>query len=157
FIGPGYDENARNSILVAIDAATGRDRALTARHWDHVSAVAWPRDGTLLVAGSERNKTNAQIWRVAAADGAIARVTNDLNDYHDLDAAAGAPVMVTILRDAASTLLAGEPSALRPVTDGAARVDGRSALTWTPGGKLIFSAVINGQLDLWMTDADGRN
>jgi Tol biopolymer transport system component len=64
---------------------------------------------------------------------------------------------VTIVRDTASTISAGAPGDLRPVTNGNARHDGENALAWTTDGKLVFSAAVNGQLDLWMADSDGRN
>jgi Tol biopolymer transport system component len=141
-----------------IDVATGHERPLTTRGWDYVSAIAWPRGSRkLLVAGSEHNKLTSQLWRVDADTGAISRLTNDLNDYRDVDIAAGAAAAVTILRDSSSTLLTGTPGDLRAATEGSGRYDGQDALAWTPDGKLIFSATANGQLDLWIADADGTN
>ncbi|HXI30846.1 MAG TPA: protein kinase, partial [Vicinamibacterales bacterium] len=158
FANPGYDDNTRSAMIVAIDASSGQERPLTPRRWDYISAAAPLRDGRrILVAGTERNKLNSQIWSVTADGREIVRLTNDLNDYRDVDIAGATGPAVTILRDLSSTIDVGAPGSLKPVTEGTARYDGQNSLMWTSAGKLIFSASLNGQLDLWMMDADGGN
>jgi Tol biopolymer transport system component len=155
---PGYDDASTNSMIAIIDVATGTQRQLTARFWDHVSAVVWQANGkTLIVAGAQRGKFNSQIWRVAVDTGAISKVTNDTNDYRDAQGATTSPALVTILRDRASTISAGVPGALKPVIEGVARSDGQTGLAWTPDGRLLFSSSIGGQPDLWLADADGQH
>jgi len=153
---PAYDNASTNSMVVIVDAATGTERTLTTRFWDSVSSVDWRRDNTLIVAGNARGTANSQLWRVSVDTGAVSRITSDLNDYRDAQAAVMSPSVVTILRNRESTLSAGAPDHLRSVTEGA-RYDGQTGLAWTRDGRIVFTAAAEGHLDLWMTDTNGRN
>jgi Tol biopolymer transport system component len=147
--------------LDLIDVDSGKERTITDRHWDAVSGIAWSTHGeVLLVSGTEPGKPNYQLWRVNLADGSVRRITNDLNSYQDVSVASTGS-MVTVQGDLSSTVSLVTPGSAdggpKPITSGAGRYDGHSALTWTPEGRLVYSSAVGGVSDLWMSDADGAN
>ena len=136
---------------------------MTSKRWDTIAAVAWLTDDALLVSGAEAAKPNFQIWRVSASDGAVRRVTNDLNTYQDITVASATHVVATVLGDVSSTISIGSPSdpaAQASVTSGIGRYDGQLGLAWTPGGRVVFTSAAGGQTDLWIFNfawsRDGR-
>ena len=148
--------------LVLIDVDSGHERAVTARHWDAISGIAWSaaHRETLLVSGTEPGKPNYQLWRVNLADGGVRRMTNDLNSYQDVSIASTGSI-VTVQGDLSSTISLVTPGRAgdgpQPITSGNGRYDGQSALTWTPDGRLVYTSAVGGVIDLWMSDADGSN
>jgi eukaryotic-like serine/threonine-protein kinase len=147
--------------LGLIDVDSGQERMITGRRWDAVSGIAWSAHGEfLLVSGTEPGKPNSQLWRVNLADAGVRRITNDLNSYQDVSVASTGSV-VTVQGDQSSTVSLVTPGSvnggLKPITSGAGRYDGHSALTWTPGGRLVYSSAVGGVSDLWMCNADGTN
>ncbi len=144
--------------LVVIDAASGKERPLTSKRWRSISGLAWLSSGAIILSANEPDRSNFQIWRVSAVDGNTRRLTNDLNNYEGVSA--GASTIATVLGDFSSTLSvsgAGGVEPLQAVTRGAGRYDGQVGLTWTPDGHLVYTSVASGQLDLWLSDADGTN
>lgn len=120
------DAGLRNR-LVLVDVATGNIRSATDHVWGAITGIDWLADGSLVVTGTEP----------------VARDTG---------------VVVTTLGDISLTLSMLTPGtgSLAPVTSGHGRSDGRSGLTWTNDGRLIYSsAASGGQVDLWISNADG--
>jgi WD40 repeat protein len=146
---------------VLIDVPTGQERPLTKRRWDAVGGTTWLPDGrSLAVSAIDSGRTNFQLWRVDAADGSVRRITNDLNNYEDVSAAATGSTLATVLGDWSSTVsvsAAGAPTSLRPITSGQGRYDGLTGLNWTPDGRILLTSADGGQLDLWIMDGDGKN
>jgi serine/threonine protein kinase/Tol biopolymer transport system component len=158
-ISAGYDLATINTMIVAVDVATGQEKRITERRWDGLSGVAWLQDGrTLVVSAAEHGKPNVQLWRVDVATGSISRLTNDLNNYQDVTAAVTAPVLTTVMSDLSSTISLSDERGSRPapLTKGAGRYDGQLGLAWTPDGRLVFSSAVGGQTDLWIMDASGQ-
>ena len=148
------------TTVEGIDVATGRERPIANGHWDAVGNIAWLPDGSLVVAATEQGRPNHQLYRVTLADGAIRRLTNDLNTYPDVAASARVPALVAVLGDLSSTIsvsATGDPSTEMPVTSGAGRYDGQTGIAWTADNRLVFTSAAGGQTDVWTMDADGKN
>jgi eukaryotic-like serine/threonine-protein kinase len=147
-----------DALITIVDASTGARRDLTTPRWRTVSGLAWLRSGTLVVSGTEPGKPNDQLWRIAA-NGSVRRLTNDLNSYRGASAS-NTGTIATVLGDFSSTLSVSRvnaPSALSGITAGGGRYEGQLGLTWTPDGKLVYTSGVTGQIELWMSDADGTN
>jgi Tol biopolymer transport system component len=147
--------------IVLVDAVTGDEHPLTKPLWSVVDSIAWLDDRRLAVSATETGKLNFQIWSVFVKDGVASPITNDLNSYQSISVMRGAsPSIVAVLGDLSSTISVttqGASSALTAVTHGAGRYDGQQALTWSDDGRLVYSSSAGGQIDLWMSDADGGN
>ena len=147
-----------DALVETIDVTSKAERPLTGRRWRAVLGLAWLPDGGIVISAADSGKPNFQLWRVAQDDGTVRRLTNDLNSYNGISAATTTASLVTVQGDQSSTL--GVTSAetggvLEPVTTGAGRYDGQLGLTWTASGKLVYTSAAGGQLDLWMSEADG--
>lgn len=151
--------NASRSSIVGIDVATGKERPLTTASWGTVQTVAWLADGSLLVSGTQQGKPNDQLWRVLP-DGAVRRLTNDLNAYSDVASSSKSAAIVSVLSDISSTISTTTPEGATlatRVTTGTGRHVGETGVAWTPDGRVVFGSAVGGQIDLWIADADGRN
>jgi Tol biopolymer transport system component len=158
-IGAGYELATINTMVVAVDVATGKERPITDRRWDGLAGITWLPDGrTLVVSAAERGKPNVQLWRVDVDSGSVTRLTNDLNSYQDAVAAADAPVLITVMSDLSATISVSDERGSPPaaLTSGSGRYDGQHGLAWTPDGRLVFTSAISGQTDLWVIDANGQ-
>src|SRR5262249_59797677 len=149
--------SASGAMLAVVDAASGAERAITPRRWDTIASVAWLSDREVLLSGTEAGRPNYQIYRVSVSDGAVRRVTNDLNTYADVSVAAATRTVASILGDISSTLSVGSadnPAAQTPMTSGSGRYDGQLGVAWTPDGRIVATSAAGGQSDLWIMDAD---
>jgi Tol biopolymer transport system component len=154
FDAGGYYRN-----VVAVPAGGGPERPLTSQRWFGVQAAAWLADGRgLVLTLTERPDTNAQIYYLSYPGGELRRITNDLNNYTGVSATADSSVVVTVQSDLVANLWVApvdQPAEARQITSGAARRDGARGLSWTPDGRIVFSSAASGNLELWMTNADG--
>jgi Tol biopolymer transport system component len=155
---PGY----HGSVFV-VPAAGGSLEPMTPRSWYAVRAVHWlsPTRLALVAADQSDFPDGYQVWLVSSSNGAVARLTNDVNNHATLGATADGRSVVTIQRERASTLWIFPPGDLtkgEQVTTGLARRDGIAGLTWTSDGKLVSGdGSANGGLRLFERgDGSGR-
>jgi serine/threonine protein kinase len=148
------------TAIVALDVASGKERQIVSGRWDVVGNLAWLSDGSLVVAATEQGRPNHQLYRVTVTDGAVRRLTNDLNTYPDVATAARAPAFVAVLGDLSSTISVsapGDQATQMPLTTGAGRYDGQTGLAWTADNFLVFTSAAGGQIDVWTMAADGKD
>ena len=147
--------------LVTVAVADGARRTLPGSRWSDVRRMSWLADGTgLILSATEQANSPFQIYQVAAADGAVRRVTNDLNRYVGVSLTADSKSLVTVQVDRRANIWvapgAGESRRARQVTQGVA-VEGIGGLAWTPAGQVVYSSQASGNWDIWTMDADGGN
>lgn len=145
--------------VVEIPVEGGSERPLTTQKWpDGLFNLSWLRDDTgLLFSAREKASDAPQIWHLALPSGEVRRVTNDLNTYGTFGVTADGNTIVVNMGDSTSrvwvqTIGADEGKAQR-ITNG--KADGRYGLDWTPDGRLVVSATVGENVDLWLMNADG--
>ena len=95
--------------------------------------------------------------------GAAYRVTNDLNDYRDVNLTNDSRALVTIQSEAHVNVWlmnasdVGDVSQARQITDGIGQYNGVRGLTWTPQGRLVYVSRATGSQDIWSMDATGSD
>lgn len=142
--------------VITVSASDGTERPLTSRRWYQVAQVAWLSDGSGLLATARDSSGGAQIWHVSYPEGAVRKVTTDLNDYHGVSLTADSRTLVTVQYDRPSTIaFAPEkpPSASQRSTAG--MNEGFYGMSWTPDGKLAYASEASGNLDIWLMGTDG--
>jgi TolB protein len=93
-------------------------------------------------------------------DGAVRRLTNDLENYFWLSLSADGRMLVTRQQRIVTHLwlLAGaDVKKARQLTFGGRNLDGYVGLAWTPDGKIVFSAFANNVTDLYSMNPDGSS
>jgi Tol biopolymer transport system component len=150
----GYHE-----YLATVSVADGTIKPIGSQQWDDVGRVGWLADGTaLVVALYEKGAKNAQYYLLSYPDGAARRITNDLNDYHDLSLTADTSTLATVQEDRAMNIWVApgaDAKSLRQLTFGSGKYEGSAGVGWTPDGRIVYGAWAGTVGDVWIMNADG--
>jgi len=154
-----YDQNVTKAGLFEVDAATGGVRRIGSAQWNNVSAINWlPRgDGLLVAALDYRVGDRSQIWLVQYPAGTAHRITSDLAGYSRLGLTADGRTLVATRAEFRGALWVGPAS--RP--DQAFHVAGvpdtlaSFPIRWTPDGRILYTAIVGGNLDVYSARPDG--
>jgi eukaryotic-like serine/threonine-protein kinase len=126
--------------LVAIDVASGKQKAFFSSNEQFFRSPTWLPDGSGVVGlarGPISNYRRDQIAFVSYPDGKLSPITRDTNNYSGVSVAADGRVLATILSEARWSLFvmpASGPSAqARSVTSAEADTN----FTWTTDGQLV--------------------
>jgi Tol biopolymer transport system component/predicted Ser/Thr protein kinase len=147
--------------VMTVQVADGSVTRIGSKGWRHILRVAWLADSSALVLGAQESPNRpVQLWEISYPDGQARRITNDLNDYVDLDVTADSSTLVSVLREVRSNLwLVSRDSANqgKQITSSAATQDGMFGLAWTAEGRIMYASVASGGRELWVVDADGSH
>ena len=148
--------------VVAYSVADGSEKQLTAHKWrGEVRRVSWLKDGSGLVLPVLESAQGTQLWFISQPDGAVRRITNDLNGYGSVSfgVSADSKTIVTVQSKPSyqiRTTALGEPSQQAvQVTHG--DNDGMAGLDWTPDGQIVYFTNTGETTDLLKVNADGTN
>jgi eukaryotic-like serine/threonine-protein kinase len=157
--GKGSSIGGLSMTLMEINSNGGEPRPVTDSHWKgEIYRTVWLKDGSaLIVTASEAFSAGSQVWMVPYPTGAVRKVTNDLNGYGTFSLAVtdDGGTIVTVQEERRQqiwTAAAGDDDS-RAQQVSSDRFDGDPA--WTPDGQILFARNTSGQVDLWITNADG--
>jgi serine/threonine protein kinase/Tol biopolymer transport system component len=148
--------------LVMVSTADGSRQNVPGARFSDVRRMDWLSDGSaLVVSATDQANSPFQIYQVSPADGAVRRVTNDLNRYVGVSLTSDSRSLVTVQVDRRANIWvapAGADAAARArqISSGVA-VEGIGGLAWTPDGRVVYSSQASGNWDIWIMDADGQN
>jgi Tol biopolymer transport system component len=142
----------------------GEARIIPGPNWMQLSGCRWAPDGSgLYVTGSRSWVEKPQIWFVSTTGAAARRVTQDLDQYDGLSVSRDGKSLASVRRVVEAHLwqvpLDGTPeenaTRARQITHG-------TYTTGSPdvsrdGKRIVFTSDVNGQMDLWILDADSEN
>jgi Tol biopolymer transport system component len=156
-----YDQGARIAIF-AVDAATGAVTPIGAKQWDEVESLAWERDGrALIVAATDRAVADAmQLWEVSIPDGSPRRITTDIAGYRRVAFTADGRTLVALRSEWRGTLWAGpsaQPDRVDRIASVPNRVSSQRRIGWTPDGRILYTATVTGNPDVWVVRPDGTD
>jgi eukaryotic-like serine/threonine-protein kinase len=147
--------------VITLQVADGSVKRVGSKGWRHILRVAWLADSSGFVLGAQDSANGPiQLWELSYPEGQARRITNDLNDYVDLDMTADSGALVTVLREVRSNLWLGSRSALsqaRQISFGVATQEGLFGLAWTAEGRIAYGSLASGRRELWVMDADGSH
>ncbi len=150
------DAQGRYTTLADIDVRNGAQKPLPSQRWQFVERMVWlPNGSALMAVGQDPESTFQQIWQVPAHGGKPRKITNDLNDYVGVSVAGDSRQLTTRQFQVLTSIwLApkGDGRSIQQLTPGAGRY---YDLSWTPDGKILYSADASDTVDLWARDADG--
>jgi len=120
-----------------------------------IRSLTWLQDGTGLVAttamsgGAER-----AVWHISYPDGAVERITKDVNAYFAVDVTADGKTAVMGYGDFDSSLwVIGPDGAGRKIAQGSD--DGREGVAYLSDGRIIYTTSANDENNLWIMNGDG--
>jgi eukaryotic-like serine/threonine-protein kinase len=145
--------------VATVDVGTGEQKEITNKRFYDVGRVSWLADGSgVLVNAAEKGANQNQIWLLPYPTGEAQRVTHDLNDYGDTTLTADSRSVVTVQFDVTANVWVAPVNDLthgKQITTG--KLEANNGLAWTPDGRVIYSSIAGGNLDLWIMNADGTN
>jgi serine/threonine protein kinase/Tol biopolymer transport system component len=145
--------------LVEVRVADGTIKPITSKRWESVGKAEWLRDGSGLVfTAREQTSSPSQLWHISYPSGEAHRITNDLNDYIGVSLSADSTALVTVQSERHTNIWVApheEPSRASQITF--SNFDGQEGIAWTPDDKIVYASSAGGNLDLWITNADGSN
>jgi len=157
----GYHES-----LIAVEVETGEQREFTTQSWFRAGQVAWLGDGSgLLLNATKPGSPFSQIWELSYPRGDVRRVVNDLNDYGGISLAADSRAFVTVQGDWTSniwTAPSDDVKLARQITSGKLEGGannlppaGTTSLAWTPDGRIVYTSMDSGELNVWIMNQEG--
>ena len=157
----GTNTGGRKMYVAEIRVADGLDRPISAQRWATVGRISWVRDGRGLIANIiEPGSSLAQIWYLSYPAGIQRKVTNDLNDYRDMNLTEDSTALVVVQVEAhvnVWVLSNNDTANARQLTEGIGQYNGVRGLTWMPDGRLVYVSRAAGSQDIWMMDQNGKN
>ena len=146
--------------FLAIEVESGAMKPISEKKWTGIGGgLAWLKDASgLLMTSRDIASNKHQIWQISYPSGEARRITSDLNDYWNLSVSADSSALVSVQRNATSSLWIapnGDAGRARQIAPG--NSDGRSGLSWTPDNRLVYASEASGKSDLWIINADGTN
>ncbi len=150
------DPQGLRAHLQSLDLATKKVQDLPTR-WRVIRNMLWTRDGKgFLLTAQERAGDPTQIWHVSYPDGAIQRVTNDLEDYDSASLAFDTDSIIAVQTDVNASIWVApndHPDDIKQVSQG--RNDGLHGLDFATPQRIIFSSNDSGNWDLSAVDSAG--
>jgi serine/threonine protein kinase len=150
------------SKVVGFSVADGSEKDLSPQTWPFSARVQWLRDmsGLLVVAGD--SPAFAQLWVMSYPDGAVRRVTNDLNQYRAIGLTQDGKKFTTVQAQGLVNLwVAPDGDAEKAVRLPTGNVSFYSSagnnVSWTRDGRIVFVTNEGGNVDIWIADRDGNN
>lgn len=149
----GQSENQANEFgLMEVDLESGAERELTPEKFFNIKSLEWLPDASgLLITASRIPNKNFRIWQVSIASGAVEPLTKDSETYSVLSLDdAGKNLISTRVKQNFRLFLSSveNPSNPQILADA-------NRLVFAPDGKIVFSSLMSGNDEIWITNADG--
>lgn len=143
--------------IVAFDPVSGSERSIV-RMIERIDAFAplSEADG-LLMNAVDGSSNRRQLFHVPSDGSSVTRLTNDLNNYIGVSVDREGQNIVAVQRTEQSRVWTGNAADLRSMTMLTREPLGHQVVDWTPDGRIVFDALENDRLSIWIADADGRN
>lgn len=147
--------------LLTVDESTGEERELRTARWRDIARALWTPNGRhLIFSARATDEPVTQLWMLTYPDGALRRLTNDLESYFWISLSGDGRKLVTRQQRMIMHLWLlpdGDVKKARQLTFGERRFDGYVGLAWTPDGKIVFSSFADNVTDLYSINPDGSS
>ena len=155
-LATGETDSSRQTIKISeVDVEKAQARLLVEPNWYAVRQLEWlPSGDGLLICARESATTNPQFWRMSYPDGALRKLTADLNNYLCFSINANANAMIAVASTLASHIWISPNIAGNKAKNVA---DGRGTIVWTTDGKIVYNAASLTGVDLWIANSDGTD
>jgi eukaryotic-like serine/threonine-protein kinase len=156
--------------VLAVRVEDGSSEPIGSQAWTAIGQVAWLGDGSGLIFNAWQRSWGLysdQIWLLTFPKGEARPVTKDMNTYEGVSVSSNnaAPgVILTQRTDRVSRLSIVSKGAGGFDAEAAAQIQygfgsnfsERFGLDWTPDERLVYGSQASGNVDVWITTADGK-
>ena len=114
----------------------------------------WIKDGRSILAAAQYNYSdNSQLFEISWPEGVISPVSQDLQDYNDVDSLPDMKKMIAVQTNYRSEVWRGraDSGAAKPIPVTNARFSG---IAWMPSGSIVSESEVSGQPELLAIDPD---
>lgn len=145
-----------HSNLVAFDVNNKTEQVIGRSSWYQILQMGWREDMSSLIISANKNTSSPfRLWQIHLPDGTAEQITSDWADYQGVSISAGKIVTVrTTLQWHLWVSSPGNPQQVTRITSG---VGSRYGLTWTKRGTIVYSSMIQDQLNISRINPDGSD
>lgn len=156
----GSNASGRVMTLVDFRLSDGRERPWPQRHWANIGRIGWLKSGGMVVSASDPGSTFRQLWYLPSPTGEPTRISNDLNDYLDMNLTEDSKSLAAVQSEAHVNVWltpSGDVNGAQEVTSGVGQYNGVRGLAWTRDERLVYVSRLSGSQDIWIMQADGSS
>jgi Tol biopolymer transport system component/DNA-binding winged helix-turn-helix (wHTH) protein len=153
-----------NVEALAVNALSGEQKLLTETKWRWVGQPAWLADGSGIVFSASNLEADSQeddVWLVSYPQGAIRHITNGMNSSNGLSLTADSNTMVTVRSTRLTNFWAASAQNINQadrITQSLAELTLiKPGISWTTEGRILYGSSLNGNIDVWIMNADGSD
>ncbi len=146
--------------IAIIDPQSGEERALPSRQLTGISGLAWAPDGRSLfvVADTDASENLPQIWSVSYPSGEARRITSGQGQHMGISLSRDGRSLVTwffLQRSDIWVVPVGKPHEAITMSTQRQMSTSESVLAWAGNDRLVFSEIVDGNMDIWSANTDG--
>jgi len=148
--------------IIVVNTTSGEQQSLTPRNWTWIGQTAWLKDGSgiaFVAFSKETPNLTDEVWFVSFPGGQARFLENSINGVFGISLTDDGNSLVTVKSNKITSF------AVSPLDDPAkatmllTKNGDESLMTlgadWTADNKILYSAINNGNADIWMINADG--
>jgi Tol biopolymer transport system component/predicted Ser/Thr protein kinase len=149
----------RRATVMGFRADTGAEEVIADEGWVFAAQVGWlPSGDGLLAIAQGPHQGSGQVWLLPYPRAPARSLTNDLLDYRIISLTADGRSFLTVAAEVQSQVwtmpLSGDH---RPRKVSSARTDGAYGVASAPDGRIVYTSLVSGAVDLWTMAADGTD
>nr|AUN37300.1 adenylate cyclase [uncultured bacterium] len=155
-------EKNGNMAVVGINTQTGEQQIINGEDWKWVGFPNWLKDGSGIVVGAFSNKTGNQtdeLWQLPFPSGVPRKIADGFNGVLGVSLSGDSDKVVAVKSERlAGFWVADLPniSAATRITQNAGQLNlNPLGINWIDDHKFLYTASLNGNLDIWVSDSDG--
>jgi serine/threonine protein kinase len=151
----GY-RNGFHMRVTGVNVSDGTQQTLSPREWFSILQIKWLKDGSgLVLNAAEESVSPVQLWYLSYPAGQLAKITKDSSDYYGVSLSDNAEKLVTIQSNRLRTVWLAPGGDADKAVEVFSGVGHSYGLACMPDGRIIYSTMATGSLDLWSLPADG--
>lgn len=155
-VAEGGYTNGFHMRLIEVNVTDGTERTISPRQWFSILQVKWVKDGSgLILNAGDDSVSPVQIWYLSYPAGEPTKITNDSSDYYGISLSADASNLVTVQSNRLKSVWIATGGNADNAVEITSVVGHSYGLSWIPDGRLIYSTMASGKLDLWSMRSDG--
>lgn len=158
-----YKDNQEMDVI-GIDVSSGEQRVLGSEKWQWMAFPNWLADGSGVIVSALNSRSGSQtdeIWLISFPEGATRKIAGGIRGVLGLSITADSQSLVAVKSELLSSFWVGPANDLKQAVKIRQSLPDYNinlpGISWSPDGKIVYGAALNGNSDIWMMDADGSH
>lgn len=156
--GAGNWSNGYHEKLIEVNVEDGKEKVISQSEWYSILQVAWLEDtSALVVSAAEAPVSPYQLWRVSYPLGEANRITNTTTQLKGVSISRNGNKIIAIEHQQHAEIWVQATADAQSGKSIATTVGFTYGLSWTKQGRIVFSSMASGNLNISAIDSDGSN